>query len=93
MPPRKIALAIQKAGSTDADKVKKAIFDVSTGPGKKTVYNVLDGLKALRAGEEINYSGAGSPVEFDSRRQTVDRDVQLYEIKGGKDVILSTRKG
>jgi len=88
-----LALAIQKAGSIDVDKVKKAIVDVSTGPGKKTVYNVLDGLKAIRAGEEINYSGAGSPVEFDSHRQTVDRDVQLYEIKGGKDVVLTTRKG
>jgi neutral amino acid transport system substrate-binding protein len=87
-----LALAIEKAGSTDPEKVRKAIFDVTTGTGKKAVYNVIDGLRALRAGEQINYSGAGSEVEFDKDRQLVGRDVQLYEIKGGKDNILSTLK-
>ena len=87
-----LALAIEKAGSTDPERVKKAIFDVTTGPGKRTVYNALDGLRALRAGEQINYSGAGSEVEFDKDRQLISRDVQLYEIKGGKDNILSTLK-
>lgn len=87
-----LALAIEKAGSTDPEKVKKAIYEVSTGPGKKTVYNVLDGLKALRAGEEINYSGAGSAVEFDKNGQLIGRDIQLYQIKSGKDVILTTLK-
>ncbi len=87
-----LALAIEKAGSTDSEKVKRAIHEVSTGPGKKTVHNVLEGLRALRAGEAINYSGAGSAVEFDKDNQLIGRDVQLYEIKGGKDQILLTHR-
>ncbi|MCC7041813.1 MAG: ABC transporter substrate-binding protein [Burkholderiales bacterium] len=87
-----LALAIEKAGTTEAEAVKRAIYDVSTGPGKKVVYNVLDGLKALRAGEKINYSGAGSAVEFDQNRQLIGRDIQLYQIRNGRDEIIATLK-
>lgn len=85
-----LALAIEKAQSLDGAAVAKAVYDVTTGEGKTTVYNVLDGLKELRAGNSINYSGAGSDVEFDEDRQLRGRDVQLYQIKDEKDVIIQT---
>lgn len=83
-----LLLAIEKAGTTDADKVSKAIWDVTTGDGKETVYNVTDGLAALRAGKEINYSGASSSVEFDQEGMVLGRDFQLAEIKDGGDVVV-----
>ena len=49
-----LLLAMEKAGTTDTAEIAKAIWDVTTGEGKKTVYNVTDGLAAIRAGEEIN---------------------------------------
>lgn len=83
-----LLLAVEKAGSTDTDKVAKAIWDVTTGPGKKEVFSVLEGLEAIRAGEEINYSGASSSVEFDSEGMVLGRDFQLSEIQDGKDVVV-----
>ena len=43
-----LLLAIEAAGTTDTAAVAKAMWDVTTGDGKKTVYNVTDGLAAIR---------------------------------------------
>ncbi len=83
-----LLLAVEKAGTTDTAQVAKAMWDVTTGEGKKTVYNITDGLAAIRAGEEINYSGASSSVEFDAEGMVLGRDFQLAEIKGGADVVI-----
>lgn len=83
-----LLLAIEKAGTTDRAAVARAVWDVTTGEGKTTVYNVADGLAALRAGEEINYSGASGSIEFDAEGMVLGRDFQLSEIQGGKDVVL-----
>lgn len=68
--------------------VSKAIWDVTTGEGKASVHNLADGLAALRAGEEINYSGASSSLEFDAEGMVLGRDFQLSEILDGQDVVL-----
>lgn len=83
-----LLLAVEKAGTTEPEKVAKAVWNVTTGEGKTPVYNVTDGLAALRAGEEINYSGASSSVEFDEEGMVKGRDFQLYEIQAGKDVVV-----
>lgn len=84
-----LLLAIEKAGTTDTAEVAKAVWAVTTGPGKKPVTNVADGLAALRAGEEINFSGASSSLEFDEEGMVLGRDFQLAEIRDGKDVVLA----
>ena len=83
-----LLLAIEKAGATDGPTVAKAIWDVTTGEGGTTVYNLADGLEALRAGEEINYSGASGSIEFDEEGMVLGRDFQLSEIQGGDDVVI-----
>ena len=83
-----LLLAMETAGTTDTAEIAKAIWDVTTGEGKKTVYNVTDGLAAIRAGEEINYSGASSSIEFDEEGMVLGRDFQLAEIRDGKDVVI-----
>lgn len=83
-----LLLAMEKAGTTDTAQIAKAIWDVTTGEGKKTVYNVTDGLAAIRAGEEINYSGASSSIEFDEEGMVLGRDFQLAEIQDGADVVI-----
>jgi branched-chain amino acid transport system substrate-binding protein len=83
-----LLLAIEKAGSTDSAAVAKAVWDVTTGEGKEAVFNVADGLAALRAGKEINYSGASGSVEFDEEGSVLGRDFQLSEIKDGQDIVL-----
>ena len=83
-----LLLAVEKAGTTDTMKVAKAMWEVTSGEGKETVYNVTDGLKAIRAGKAINYSGASSSVEFDEEGMVLGRDFQLAEIKDGQDVVI-----
>lgn len=83
-----LLLAVEKAGTTDTAAVSKAMWDVTTGDGKEAVYNLADGLKAIRDGKEINYSGASSSVEFDKEGMVLGRDFQLAEIKDGNDVVI-----
>lgn len=84
-----LLLAIEKAGTTDTPAVARAIWEVTTGPDKTEVTNLAAGLEALRAGEEINYSGASSSLEFDNEGMVLGRDFQLSEIQDGSDVVLS----
>ena len=62
-----LALAIQKAGSTDRTKIAAALRDIASPPGivvgpgewKKAV-------NAIAAGKSINYNGAAGPHDFDA---------------------------
>lgn len=58
------ALAIEKSGQTTGPKVAAAVTDVSNPPGK-VVTTYADALKALKAGEKINYDGAAGNDDFD----------------------------
>lgn len=57
------ALAIESAGSIDALEWADAMRDVAMEPGTK-VYTYEEGLEALRAGEDIDYSGVTGEYNF-----------------------------
>jgi ABC-type branched-subunit amino acid transport system substrate-binding protein len=57
------ALAIEAAGSLDADAWTEAMRDVAMGPGEK-VYTYQEGIDALRAGEDIDYSGVTGEMDY-----------------------------
>lgn len=62
-----LALAVQKNGSADRAGLSKALREVATAPGEK----ILPGewskaLELLKAGTDIDYEGAGGPLEFDA---------------------------
>lgn len=57
------ALAIEAAGSTEASAWAAAVPEVTSAPGK-TVYTYQEGIDALRAGEEIDYSGVTGEVSY-----------------------------
>ena len=59
-----MALAIQKAGSLDPEKIVQSIPMVTNPPGA-VVYNYKDGLAALTAGKKIKLYGASGPLVFD----------------------------
>ncbi|MBK1697924.1 ABC transporter substrate-binding protein [Rhodovibrio salinarum] len=61
-----LALAMQAAGSTDGEKVRDALHDVSNPPGVKVGPGEwAKALEALKNGEEVNYEGAAGPHDFD----------------------------
>ncbi len=61
-----LALAVQKAGTTDSRAVRDALREVANAPGVK----VLPGewakaVKLLAEGQDIDYVGASGSIEFD----------------------------
>jgi branched-chain amino acid transport system substrate-binding protein len=58
-----IALAIQAAGTPTGQAVRDAWRRVSQGGGD-AVDNAVDGLRLLREGKKIDYSGASGPCDF-----------------------------
>jgi branched-chain amino acid transport system substrate-binding protein len=87
-----LLLAMAKAKSSDGLAVAKAIHQVSNGGGT-SVYKIEDGLDAIAAGEEINFTGASSEVEFESPTGVQkSRDFGFWKIEGGKNVLQSTVK-
>ena len=57
------ALAIEKAGSLNAEAWAQAMFDVTGGDGEE-VSTYADGVAALRAGKDINYNGVTGTMEY-----------------------------
>ena len=54
-----IALAMQKAGSTDRTAIRDAMLEVANGPGEKIIAGDLaKGLQILKDGGDIDYVGA-----------------------------------
>src|SRR5579872_557598 len=78
-------LAIAKGGAGTGTAIRDNIRKVSDGPGAK-VDNALDGLKAIAAGQEINYEGASGPCKFDPIGNIVEVAFRLNQIRDGKIV-------
>ena len=81
-----IALAAQKAGSTDPKAIRDNLRDVANPPGEV----ILPGewakaVKLLADGEDINYEGASGSVDFDENGD-VPGTIGHWEIQDGKIV-------
>ena len=57
-------LAIAKAGTATAEAIRETVRKISQGSGEK-VTDVVEGLKLLAAGKDINYEGASGACDFD----------------------------
>lgn len=58
-------LAIEKAKSAAPEAIRETVRKISQGSGEK-VASVLDGLRLIREGKEINYEGASGACDFDA---------------------------
>lgn len=77
-----LALAIEKAGSTDRDAIRDALRDVANPPGETVLPGEWAKAKELiAAGTEIDYQGAAGPHDFDEVGD-VDGTVGVFEING-----------
>ena len=74
-----IAKAKEATGTALRDNVRK----ISQGQGTK-VYSAVDGLKALAAGQEINYEGASGPCDFTDIGDIIDCKFRYQQVAGGK---------
>ena len=80
-----MSMALGKAATGQA--IKDNIRKVTQGGGK-LVDNAVDGLKAIAAGEKVDYSGASGPCDFDDKGDILDCKFRYEQIKAGKFTLV-----
>lgn len=82
-----VLMAMAMAKDASGQAVKDALRKVSQGGGQK-VTSVLDGLKAIAAGEKVDYEGASGPCDFTETGDITDAQFRYEQVKGGKITLL-----
>ncbi|QPC41437.1 ABC transporter substrate-binding protein [Kaustia mangrovi] len=81
-----LALAVEKNGSADREGLNKALREVASAPGEVILPGEWEKAKKLIAeGKDINYEGAGGPLDFDQNGDVPGVIVELV-VKDGKFV-------
>jgi neutral amino acid transport system substrate-binding protein len=81
-----VVLAIAQAGtSTDGQKIRDALYDVSKGGTAYGPAQIGDILEAIKRGEDVDYQGASGNVDLDDQGNTLG-DYIVWEVKDGKYV-------
>ncbi|HEY6717533.1 MAG TPA: ABC transporter substrate-binding protein, partial [Reyranella sp.] len=66
---------------------KDNIRKVTQGGGK-AVDNAADGIKAISAGEKVDYAGASGPCDFDDKGDIIDGKFRYEQIQSGKFTVV-----
>jgi branched-chain amino acid transport system substrate-binding protein len=85
------ALAMEKAKSPMAVDWSRQIVAVGNGPGE-AVDDVVEALKMVRAGKNVNFQGAGSTCDFTPNGDQLGRGMGQWIIKGGKSQFVEYAK-
>jgi branched-chain amino acid transport system substrate-binding protein len=85
-------LAALRACSSSPAKIKDNLVSVSGPPGTKVTYlQMAKAIKLIRAGKEVDYEGAFSPVDFDANGDISSAVFEIWKYTGpGKIDTLST---
>ena len=89
-----IALAAEAAGSADSAAIRDQLRNVVQPPGRTVIAGpegVRAALEAVRNGEEIDYDGAASPLDWNATGDLVTGFVEIWEYRGGKIVAIESR--
>ncbi len=82
-----IALAAAKAGTTtDSAAIRDSLRDVANAPGEPVgpgVDGIRRALELIAGGQDIDYVGAGGPVDFD-RNGDVAGPIEIWKVEGGQ---------
>ncbi len=82
-----VLMAMAQAKAASGTAIKDNIRKICQGGGK-SVDNALDGLKAIAAGEKVDYTGASGPCDFDNKGDILTCKFRYEQIKGGKFNLL-----
>jgi branched-chain amino acid transport system substrate-binding protein len=82
-----VLMAMAQAREASGTAIKDNIRKISQGGGK-TVDNALVGLKAISAGEKVDYTGASGPCDFDDKGDILTCKFRYEQIKDGKFNLL-----
>ena len=86
-----VALAMEAAHSTNPVVFNHMISAVcNPGPGKTVVYDYAQGVKALKAGKQIQYFGATGLINFDQYHNSFGNQEAVTASPSGQTVSLGT---
>jgi ABC-type branched-subunit amino acid transport system substrate-binding protein len=78
-------LSAVAAGTTKGSKVADKVREVSAPPGRKFTWMQLDvAIKALEAGQDIDYEGASGPIDMNEQGDPAAGVYDVYEFKSDK---------
>ena len=89
-----IALAAEAAGSTASAAIRDQLRNVVQPPGRTVIAGpegVAAALEAVRNGEDIDYDGAASPLDWNATGDLATGFVEIWEYRGGKIVPIESR--
>ena len=89
-----IALAAEAAGSTDSAAIRDRLRSVAQPPGRTVIAGpegVREALEAVRNGEEIDYDGAATRLDWNAAGDLVTGFVEIWEYRDGRIVALESR--
>ncbi len=82
-----LAIAMEKAGTTDGAAVTQALPEISNPPGQ-TVSSWADAVAGIKAGTKINYDGASGPMDFDQYHNVFGPfDALQYDAAGNPSTV------
>jgi branched-chain amino acid transport system substrate-binding protein len=82
-----VCLAIAKAHEATGTAIRDSVRKVSQGGGTK-VDSVVDGLKLLAQGKDVNYDGASGPCDFNEIGDILDTKFRYEQVEKGKFKLL-----
>ena len=89
-----LMLAAEAAGSTDGAAIRDRLREVA-GPGGEAVIAGAEGiaraLDLIRDGEEVDYEGAGTSVDWNGDGDIISGWIGIWEIRGGEIIELEQR--
>jgi ABC-type branched-subunit amino acid transport system substrate-binding protein len=88
-----VALAAEKAQSTDPTDIRDAIREIANAPGEivEPGTSGFEGaLDLLKAGDDINYEGAAGPVDLDANGDVLIGAIETWHVDAtAKDLITA----
>lgn len=83
-----IIMAIAAAGQATGTAIKDNIRKVAQSKGGVVVDNAVDGLKAIAAGQAVDYDGASGPCDFTDIGDIADCQFRYEQVKAGKITLV-----
>ena len=87
-----VALAAEKAGSTDPTDIRDALRDVANAPGE-TVSPGTEGfttaLGLIADGTDINYEGAAGPVDLDDNGDVLIGAIETWHVDAAGETLVT----
>ncbi len=79
------------AGGADGTDISEQLQAVSAPPGRRfTFMNLSDGIRAIAAGEEVDFDGVTGPIDFDDNGDPTAATYEVYRY--GDDSVLRVER-